>query len=261
MKRILFVIFFVFLVNCVSAKSFKASDIIPDDCTNAVMLLVDHRLGNYNKQENYYIDDVVEIRDIFSEWKDLKRMSLFPAHFDSGFNSTFDIHLIIDGKKVPCLIDGISPDGKMIKLKHHGYEYNIEYWERLQSKLKPAKQETIKFSNVSEYRSQLVEIKRDKNYIHSETNLIVRGQSLPDKYDGYFYITTKNHSWSAIEKKISKAYPDDDFIIGGQRGGGLFRSSEFRIYTTKDFYDRFNLLYTKSEFVDFTDLKIIAFFK
>ena len=84
---------------------------------------------------------------------------------------------------------------------------------------------------------------------------------MPDKYDGYFYITTKNLSWSAIEKKISKAYPDDDFIIGGQLGGGLFRMSEFTIYATKDFYDRFNLLYTKSEFVDFTDLKIIAFFK
>ena len=204
MKRILFVICFVFLVNCVSAKSFKASDIIPDDCTNAVMLLVDHRLGNYNKQENYYIDDAAEIRDIFSEWKDLKRMSLFPAHFDSGFYSTFDVHLIIDGEKVPCLIDGISPDGQMIELKYHGYEYKSEYWKKLKAKLKPAKKEIINYTSVSEYRSALEKIKKDGNYIYSESGIIVLGKSVPDICDGYFYMTTKNPSWSAVEKKISK---------------------------------------------------------
>ena len=260
MKKIIFILLPFLFTSYVNAKTIKASDIIPDDCSNAVMLLVDSRTGNYNQQEYYYLDDVDEIRDIFSEWKDLKRISLFPAHFDSGFYSTFDVHLIIDGEKVPCLIDGISPDGQMIELNYHGYEYKSEYWEKLKAKLKPAKKEIINYTSVSEYRSALEKIKKDGKYIYSESDIIVLGKSVPDICDGYFYITSKNLSWSVIEKKISKAYPDDYFMIGGQLGGGLFRSSDFKIYAAKDLYEKFDI-YPKKEFVEFDDIKLTVYLK
>ena len=260
MKKILFVFLSLFLLTCVSAKSIKASDIIPDGCSNAVMLLVDRRPGNYNKQEYFYLDDADEIRAIFSEWKNLKRLPLFPYHFDAGFNCTYDVHLVINGEKVPCLIDGISPDGQMINLNYHGYEYKSEYWERLKAKLKPAKKEIINYSSVSEYRSAIEKIKKDGNYIYSECNLMVAGQSVPDICDGYFYMTTKNPSWSAVEKKISKAYPDAVFIIGGQLGTGFYSSCDYRIYTTKELYEKFDL-YPKKEFIEFDDIRVTVFLK
>lgn len=163
-KFILLVLPFIFLC-CTSTKTISSSDIIPDSCTNVTVFLKDRRPGNYNKQEYYYLDDVEEIRSIFSDWKDLKEMPLFPYHFDAGFKSVFDFYLIIDGSLVPCLIDGISPDGEMVKIKGHGYEYKSAYWQKLRPKLKAAKKEERICSNASEYRSILEEIRKDKNYV------------------------------------------------------------------------------------------------
>ena len=85
MKKVLLFIFLsVFLISCASIKSITFLDIIPDDNTNAVIFLKDHRLGNYNKQEYYYLDDIDEIRSIFSEWKDLKKIPVFPRFFEKS---------------------------------------------------------------------------------------------------------------------------------------------------------------------------------
>ena len=262
MKKGLLLIFLsVFLISCASTKSITFLDIIPDDNTKAVIFLEDWRLGNYNKQEYYYLDDADEIRSIFSEWKDLKKIPVFPRYFDSGFFGDFKFYLIIDGEKQPCPIEKISPDGDLIVINGQGYEYNSEYWEKLKSKLKPtAKPEIITCANASEYRSRLEEIKKDKNYVCSKNNFTEAKQSVPDKYDGYFYITTKSFSWSSVEKKISKAYPGADFWIGEQLGGGLFRSSDFRIYASKEFYETFDL-YPKDEYVEFTDIKLTVYLK
>lgn len=43
-----------------------------------------------------------------------------------------------------------------------------------------------------------------------------------EKYDGYFYITTYNPSYTIIKNKISKAYPGMDFRMGEQLGSGLY---------------------------------------
>ena len=80
-------------------------------------------------------------------------------------------------------------------------------------------------------------------------------QSIPEKYDGYFYVTTYNLSWSNVTNKIKKVYPDESFEIGAQRGGGLFRSCDYQIYASKDFYEKFDL-YPKAEYVEFKDIKI-----
>lgn len=262
MKKVLLFIFLsVFLISCASIKSITFLDIIPDDNTNAVIFLKDRRLGNYHKQEYYYLDDIDEIRSVFSEWKDLKKIPVFPRYFDSGFSCDFDFYLIIDGKVQPCPIDGISPDGKMIKINRQGYEYNIEYWKRLQSKLKPAKkEEVIICKNAIEYRKILDEKQKDKRYLFSENNFTYNEQSVPEKYDGYFYITTNNFSFSSIESKISKAYPDADFRIGEQLGGGLFRSWDYQIYASKEFYEKFNL-YPKNEYTEFNDIKLTVYLK
>ena len=261
MKKGLLLIFLsVFLISCASTKSITFLDIIPDDNTKAVIFLEDWRLGNYNKQEYYYLDDADEIRSIFSEWKDLKKIPVFPRYVDSGFSGDFKFYLIIDKDVQPCPIEGISPDGNLIVINGQGYEYNSEYWEKLKSKLKVAGSTEIFCSNASEYRSRLEEIKKDANYIFSQINFTAAKQSLPEKYDGYFYITTKSSSWSGIGKKISKAYPDADFIIGGQLGGGLFRSTDLQIYASKDFYEKFDL-YPKAEYVEFKDIKITVYLK
>ncbi|MCR5613663.1 hypothetical protein [Treponema sp.] len=221
----------------------------------------DRRLGNYNKQEYYYLDDIDEIRSVFSEWKDLKKIPVFPRYFDSGFSCDFYFYLIIDGKAQPCPIDGISPDCELIEINRQGYEYNIEYWKRLQSKLKPAKkEEAIICKNAIEYRKILDEKQKDKNYLFSENNFSYYKQSVPEKYDGYFYITTNNSSFSSIESKISKAYPDADFRIGEQLGGGLFRFCDFQIYAFKEFYEKFNL-YPKNEYTEFNDIKLTVYLK
>ena len=78
MKKVLFIVLAFLFVGCASVKSISSSDIIPDDCTDAVIFLKDDRLGNYNKQEHYYLDDIDEIRNLFSEWNDLKRIPVFP---------------------------------------------------------------------------------------------------------------------------------------------------------------------------------------
>lgn len=260
-KGLLFIFLSVFLISCASIKSITFLDIIPDDNTNAVIFLKDCRLGNDHKQEYYYLDDIDEIRSVFSEWKDLKKIPVFPRYFDSGFFCDFDFYLIIDGKVQPCPIDGISPDGKMIEINGQGYEYNIEYWKRLQSKLKPAKkEEAIVCKNAIEYRKILGEKQKDKRYLFSENNLTYYEQSVPEKYDGYFYITTNNFSFSSIERKISKAYPDADFRIGEQLGGGWFRSWDYQIYASKEFYEKFNL-YPKNEYTEFNDIKLTVYLK
>ena len=181
-KGLLFIFLSVFLISCASIKSITFLDIIPDDNTNAVIFLKDRRLGNYNKQEYYYLDDIDEIRSVFSEWKDLKKIPVFPRYFDSGFSSEFNFYLIIDGKVQPCPIDGISPDGKLIEINRQGYEYNIEYWKRLQSKLKPAKkEETIICKNAIEYRKILGEKQKDKRYLFSENDFKYAKQVLNKK--------------------------------------------------------------------------------
>ena len=261
MKKGLLLIFLsVFLISCASTKSITFLDIIPDDNTKAVIFLEDWRLGNYNKQEYYYLDDADEIRSIFSEWKDLKKIPVFPRYVDSGFSGDFKFYLIINKEVQPCPIEGISPDGNIIVINGQGYEYNSEYWEKLKSKLKVARPTEIFCSNANEYRFKLGIIKKDANYIFSQINFTAAKQSLPEKYDGYFYITTKSSSWSGIGKKISKAYPDADFIIGGQLGGGLFRSTDLQIYASKDFYEKFDL-YPKAEYVEFKDIKITVYLK
>ena len=260
-KDLLFIFLSVFLISCASTKSITSLDIIPDDNTNAVIFLKDRRLGNYNKQEYYYLDDIDEIRNFFSEWNDLKKISVFPRFFDSGFSCEFDFYLLIDGKVQPCPIDGISPDGKLIEINRQGYEYNIEHWKRLQSKLKPAKkEEAIICKNAIEYRKILDEKQKDKNYLFSENDFTYAKQSIPEKYNGYFYITTNNSSSSNIENKISKAYPDADFIIGEQLGGGLFRTCDFQIYSSKEFYEKFNL-YPKKDYTEFNDIKLTVYLK
>ena len=260
MKKVLFIVLAFLFVGCASVKSISSSDIIPDDCIDAVIFLKDYRLGNYNKQEYYYLDDIDEIRSIFSEWKDLKKIPVFPRYVDSGFSGDFKFYLIIDKEVQPCPIEGISPDGNLIVINGQGYEYNSEYWEKLKSKLKPGKYETINCANAREYRSTLEEIKNGRNYLYSETYLMALGQSLPEKYDGYFYITTKSSSWSGIEKKILKAYPDADFIIDGQLGGGLFSSTELKVYASKDFYEKFDL-YPKAEYVELENIKLSVYWK
>lgn len=261
MKKVfLFTFLSFFIVSCASVKSVSSSEIIPDDCIDAVIFLKDYRLGNYNKQEYYYLDDIDEIRSIFSEWKDLKKIPVFPRYVDSGFSGDFKFYLIINKEVQPCPIEGISPDGNIIVINGQGYEYNSEYWEKLKSKLKVARPTEIFCSNANEYRFKLGIIKKDANYIFSQINFTAAKQSLPEKYDGYFYITTKSSSWSGIGKKISKAYPDADFIIGGQLGGGLFRSTDLQIYASKDFYEKFDL-YPKAEYVEFKDIKITVYLK
>ena len=260
MKKVLFIVLAFLFVGCASVKSISSSDIIPEDCTDAVIFLKDDRLGNYNKQEYYYLDDIDEIRSIFSEWKDLKKIPVFPRYVDSGFSGDFKFYLIIDKDVQPCPIEGISPDGNIIVINGQGYEYNSEYWEKLKSKLKVARPTEIFCSNASEYRSRLEEIKKDANYIFSQINFTAAKQSLPEKYDGYFYITTKSSSWSGIGKKISKAYPDADFIIDGQLGGGLFSSTELKVYASKDFYEKFDL-YPKAEYVELENIKLSVYWK
>lgn len=260
-KGLLFIFLPVFLISCASIKSITFLDIIPDDNTNAVIFLKDDRLGNYNKQEYYYLDDIDEIRSVFSEWKDLKKIPVFPRYFDSGFFCEFAFYLIIDGKVQPCPINGISSDGELIKINRQGYEYNIEYWEGLKSKLKTAKkEEAIICKNANEYRKILAEKQKDKRYLFSENDFTYYRQSIPEKYDGCFYITTNNSSFSSIENKISKAYPDADFRIGRQLGGGLFRSCDFQIYASKEFYEKFNL-YPKNEYTEFNDIKLTVYLK
>lgn len=258
-KFILLVLPFIFLC-CKSTKTISSSDIIPESCTNAVIFLKDHRLGNYNKQEYYYLDDVKEIRSIFSDWKDLKKMSLFPYHFDAGFNTVFDFYLIIDGAIQPCLIDGISPDGDMIKINRHGYEYKSEYWQKLRPKLKAAKKEERICSNAIEYRSTLEEIQKDKNYVFSESVYVGNRRSIPEKYDGYFYITAKTMSYSAIEKDISKAYPDADFRIVGQVGSGVGKPYKYQIYAKRELYEKFDL-YPKDEYIELKYIKLTVYLK
>ena len=258
MKKVVLLIFLsIFLVSCQSTKSISVSEIIPEDCTNTHIFLKDHRLGNYNKQEYYYLDDIDEIKIIFSEWTDLKKIPVFPRYFDSGFSCEFEFYLIVDGKIQSCPINGISPDGKMLEINGQGYEYNIEYWERLKSKLKPAKkEEAIICKNANEYRKKLDEIKKDKDYLFSEVNFTEATQSIPEQYDGFFYITTNNLSWSNVTNKIKKVYPDESFEIGAQRGGGLFRSCDYQIYASKDFYEKFDL-YPKNEYIEFGEKKDI----
>ena len=265
MKKFIIFILPFFFICCASTKSISASniisDIIPDDCTNAVIFLEDNRLGNYNKQECYYLDDADEIRAVFSEWKDLKKIPVFPRYLDSGFHCEFNFYLIIDGEVQPCPINGISSEGKLLEINGHGYEYNSKYWEKLKSKLKPtAKPEEIICSNALEYRNKIQEIKKDSRYVFSRNNFTEAKQSVPDKYDGYFYVTTNNSSCSSIKNKISKAYPGADFKTGGQRGGGLFRSCDYQIYATKEFYESFDL-YSKDEYVEFKDIKIWVYTK
>jgi hypothetical protein len=261
MKKVfLFTFLSFFIVSCASVKSVSSSDIIPEACTDAVIFLQDNRLGNYNKQEYFYLDDIDEIRSIFSEWKDLKKIPVFPRYVDSGFSGDFKFYLIIDKEVQPCPIEGISPDRNLIVINGQGYEYNSEYWKKLKSKLKVASSTEIFCSNASKYRFKLGIIKKDANYIFSQINFTAATQSLPEKYDGYFYITTKSSSRSGIGKKISKAYPDADFIIGGQLGGGLFRSTDLQIYASKDFYEKFDL-YPKAEYLEFKDIKITVYLK
>ncbi len=253
MKKVLFIASIFLLASLASAKSISASDIIPAGCKNAVIFLEDRRSGNYNKQEYYYLDDAKEIRESFSNWKKLKRMPLFPYHFDAGFNAVFNFYLIIDGTVQSCLIDGISPDGEMIKLYGYGYEYNREYWNRLKPKLKTAKKEEIICTNAGEYRSKLKEIKKDVRFIFSESRI-------EEKYDGYFYITTQPISYSKIEKYISKAYPGADFSTGEQISSSKTSTYQYKIIATRDLYEKFDL-YPKDEFVEFTDIKLTAYLK
>ena len=261
MKKFLFLLSLTFLViSCASAKSISVSDLIPDDCTNAVIVLQDRRSGNYNKHEHYYLDDATEIKAVFSEWKELKKIPAFPRYIDSGFSCDFNFYLIIDGQKQACPIDGISPDGAMIKINNQGYKYNREYWKELRQKLKAAKIEEIICADAHEYRSVLAEIKKDSRYIFSKNNFTKAKQSIPEKYDGYFYITTNNSSSSSIENKISKAYPDADFRIGEQLGGGLFRSCDYQIYASREFYEEFNL-YPKNDYKGFKDIKLTVYLK
>ena len=258
-KVVLFIFLSVLIVSCASIKSITFSNIIPDDNANAVIFLKDRRPGNYNKQEYYYLDDIDEIRNIFSAWEDLKKISVFPRYIDSGFSCDFDFYLIIDGKVQSCPISGISPDGKLININGKGYEYKIEYWKMLQSKLKAAKKESIICKNAVEYRKILDEKQNDKNYLFSENDFTYAKQSIPEKYDGYFYITTNNSS-SSVENKILKAHPDADFRIGEQLGGGLFGSCDFQIYASKDFYEEFNL-YPKNEYTEFNEIKLTVYVK
>lgn len=65
-KCLLFIFLSIILLSCESTKSITFLDMFPDDNTNAVIFLKDRHLGNYNKQEYYYLDDIDEIRSVFS---------------------------------------------------------------------------------------------------------------------------------------------------------------------------------------------------
>lgn len=149
----------------------------------------------------------------------------------------------------------------VIIINYSGYEYNIEYWKKLRSKLKPAKKaEPIICKNAIEYRKILNEKKKDKGYVFSEVNFTYLGQSIQEKYDGYFYITTYNPSYTIIKNKISKAYPGMDFRMGEQLGSGLYTPCDYQIYASKEFYEKFNL-YSKKEYKEFKDIKLTLYFK
>ncbi len=260
MKKIFLILWPLIFFSCASSKIEFTSEIIPADCKNAVIFLRDVRPGNYNKGEYFYLDDIEEIKNIFATWKDFSKIPRFPRYSDSGFIADYNFYLIVDGKIQDCHIDGISPDGTMIVINRDGYEYNPEYWTQLSLKLKPARKETRTFATVKEYRNALKDMRNDKNYICSTNEYVIKNTTLPEKYDGYFYITTRSESWSNVKAKISKIYPDEEFEIGGQLGGGLFRTSDIKIYASKELYEKFEI-YPKDKFEDFKNIKMSVYLK
>ena len=266
MKKFLF-IFLAFFLGCKAVLAETSADAIPEGCSNAVLFMQDVRFSlnrsDPDKLLNYYLDDVEEIRNIFASWPCGKKVSAFPKYFDSGFLCDFDFFLIIDGLVQPCPIQGICIRGNIVKVGGKGYEFNSDYWEKLKPKLKLVKRKVINCPSANEYRITLEEIRKDKNYIYSENNFSPAKQSVPDQYDGYFYVSANTGSFSKIEKSISKKYPGKAFRIGEQLGSGPWifsRSCEYQIYASREFYEMFDL-YPKGDYVQFKDIKLTVYEK
>jgi len=85
-------------------------------------------------------------------------------------------------------------------------------------------------------------------------------RSIPEKYDGYFYITAKTVSYSEIEKNISSTYPGADFRIGAQAGSGLGKPYKYQVCARREVYQKFDL-YPKVEFIELKDIKICVYLK
>ena len=63
-----------------------------------------------------------------------------------------------------------------------------------------------------------------------------------------------------MRRRVYEADWDESFEIGAQRGGGLFRSCDYQIYASKDFYEKFDL-YPKNEYIEFKDIKLTVYLK
>lgn len=219
---------------------------IPKNCKDVTVFFRDNN-SPINESESFYIDDLDLIRELQKEWDFTKRMSYVP-YFDSGVHNDYDIYIIIDGQMSET-VTGFNLEKGIFANNLKLYKFDPELWTKLKQKAKKAVLISNTYENVSDFRTALNNYKSSPDFIFETVS-----KPYACDYDGFFYISDYNWTWSSLNRKLKRKYPKEKFEITEENASG------FKIASTKSFYTSFDLN-EKSEFESFTNIRLYVFMK